>query len=81
MRKQLHWSKAEHFIGYKDKADKQTPVSSGRKKQFHECKRDPMATLQQAPPPFLLDLRKGLQESKANEIMWVHLQQQHTWIA
>ena len=62
-------SKAELFIGYRDKADKQTPVSLGRKKQFQECKSEPMAILQQAPPPFLLDLRKGLQESKANDIM------------
>lgn len=56
---------------YKDKADRQTSVSLENKKQLHKCKKVPMATLQHDPPPILLDLRKGLQVSKANDIMWI----------
>lgn len=39
---------------YKDKADKQTSVSLGKKKQFHKCRKDPIATFPQDPPPVLL---------------------------
>lgn len=51
---------------YKEKADKQTSVSLGKKKQFRKCRKDPIATFPQGPPPILLDLRRGLQVSKAN---------------
>lgn len=60
-------SKAELFMYYKDKADKQTSVSLGKKKQFHKCRKDPIATFPQDPPPALLDLRRGLQVRKAND--------------
>lgn len=40
-------TKAELFIYFKDKADKQTPVSLGGKKQFQKFQKEPIATLQQ----------------------------------
>lgn len=51
---------------YKEKADKQTSVSLGKTKHFHKCRKDPIATFPRDPPPILLDPRRGLQVSKAN---------------